>query len=88
MLHIICLSFDVANGSTPVSDLVMGDKVESGVPHIGLVSQQRGFIMHTHHTMHEAVIEPGQGLLTQVPAIIRDPSTLVGVLLHSLNSMF
>ena len=58
----------------------------SGVPRVGLASQQRGFIMHTHHTMHEAVLAPGPGLLTQVPAIVRDPSTLLGVLLLGLNS--
>ena len=42
--------------------------------------------MHTHHTMHEAVLAPGLDLLTQVPAILRDPSTLLGVLLLELNS--
>ena len=59
----------------------------SEVPRVGLASQQRGFIMHTHHTMHEAVLAPGPGLLTQVPAIVHDPSTLLGVLLLGLNSM-
>ena len=58
----------------------------SGVPCVGLASQQRGFIMHTYHTMQEAVLAPGQGLLTQVPAIVNDPSTLLGVLLLGLNS--
>ena len=42
--------------------------------------------MHTHHTMHKAVLAPGPCLLTQVPAIVRDPSTLLGVLLFGLNS--
>ena len=42
--------------------------------------------MHTHHTMHEAVLAPGPGLLTQVSAIVHDPSTLLGVLLLGLNS--
>ena len=58
----------------------------SGVPRVGLASQQWGFIMHTHHTMHEAVLAPGLGLFTQVPAIVCDPSTLLGVLLLGLNS--
>ena len=58
----------------------------SGVPRVGLASQQRGFIIHTHHTMHKAVLAPGPGLLTQVPAIVCDPSTLLGVLLLGLNS--
>ena len=43
--------------------------------------------MHTHHTMHEAVHAPGPGLLTLVPGIIRDPPTLLRVLLLGLNSM-
>ena len=59
----------------------------SGVPRVGLASQQWGFIMHTHHTMHEAVHAPGPGLLTLVPGIIRDPPTLLRVLLLGLNSM-
>ena len=60
----------------------------SGVPYVvGLASQQQGFIMHTHHTMHEAVLALGPGLLTQVPAVVRDPSTFLGVLLPGLNSM-
>ena len=42
--------------------------------------------MHTHHTMHEEVLAPGSDLLTQVSAIVHDPSTLLGVLLHGLNS--
>ena len=50
----------------------------SGVPRIGLANQQRGFIIHTHYTMHEVVLAPGPGLLTQVPAIVHDPSTLSG----------
>ena len=58
----------------------------SGVPRVGLASQQWGFITHTHHTMHEAVLAPGPGLLTQVPAIVRDPFTLLGALLPGLNS--
>ena len=58
----------------------------SGVPRVGLAGQQRGFIMHTHHTMHEVVLAPGPGLLILVPAIVRDPSTLLGVLLLGLNS--
>ena len=37
--------------------------------------------------MHEAVLAPGPGLLTQVPAIFRYASTLLGVLLSSLSSM-
>ena len=59
----------------------------SGVPHVGLASQQWGFIMHTHHTMYEAVLVLGLDLLTQVPAIVRDPSTLLVVLLSGLNLM-
>ena len=59
----------------------------SGIPHVGLASQQQGFIMHTHHIMHEAALAPGPGLFTQVPAIVHDPSTFLGVLLLDLNSM-
>ena len=58
----------------------------SGVPRVGLAGQQGGFIMHTHYTVHEAVLAPGPGLLPQVPAIVHDPSTLLGVLLLGLNS--
>ena len=58
----------------------------SGVPRVGLVSEQWGFIMHTHHTMCEAVLAPGPGLLTKVPVIVRVPFTLLGVLLLGLNS--
>ena len=43
--------------------------------------------MHTHHTMREAVLALGLDLLTQVPAIVRDPSTLLVVLLSGLNLM-
>ena len=57
----------------------------SGVPRVGLASQQWRFIMHTHHTMHEVVLASGPGLLTQAPAIVRDPFTLLGVLLLGLN---
>ena len=57
-----------------------------GVPRVGLASQLRGFIMHTHHTMHKALLAPVPGLLTWVPAIVRDPSTFLGVLLLGLNS--
>ena len=57
-----------------------------GVPCVGLASEQRGFIMHTHYTMHKAVLAPGSGLFTQDPAIVLDPSSLLGVLLLSLNS--
>ena len=51
-----------------------GDQVGPGVPCVDRASQQQGFIMHTHYTMHEAVLAPGSGLLTQVPAIVCDPS--------------
>ena len=58
----------------------------SGVPRVDLASQQRGFIMHIHHIMHEAVLAPGPSLWTQVPTIVHDPSTLLEVLLLGLNS--
>ena len=57
----------------------------SGVPHVGIVSQQQGFIMHTHHTIQEVVLALGPGFLTQVPAIVRDSSTPLEVLLLGLN---
>ena len=46
--------------------------------------------MHAHRTndiMHKAVLAPGPGLLTQVPAIVHDPSTILEALLPGLNSM-
>ena len=43
--------------------------------------------MHTHHAVQEAVLAPGTDLLTQVPAIVSGPSSLLGVLLPGLNSM-
>ena len=87
-LRTICLSYEVANGNTPVPNRVVdGDQVGSGIPRIGLASQQQGFIVHIHQTMQKAVLAPGPGLLTQVPAIIHDPSTLLRILLPGLNSM-
>ena len=46
-----------------------------------------GFIMHKHHTLHEAVLAPGPGLLAQAPALVHDPSPILGVLLPGLNSI-
>ena len=55
---------------------------------LALVLQaKQGYIMHTHHAVQEAVLAPGTGLLTQVPAIVSGPSSLLEVLLPGLNSM-
>ena len=53
-VHIIHLSHDAANGNTPILD-----QVGSVVPCTGFASQQQGYIMHTHHTMREAMLAPG-----------------------------
>ena len=87
----MCVPYDVANGST--LSLTMwwrpggGDQVGSGVLCAGLASQQWGFIMHTHHIMHDVMLAPKLGLLTQVLAIICNLSTLLEVFLPDLNSM-
>ena len=43
--------------------------------------------MQTHHTLREAVFAPGTGALTQVPAIVSGPCSLLGILPPGLNSM-
>ena len=43
--------------------------------------------MHTHHAVQKVVLAPGTGLLTQVPAIVSGPSSLLGALPPGLNSM-
>ena len=60
---------------------------DQGVPHFDLASQQRGYIMHTHYTLWEAVLAPGTGVLTQVSAIVSGSSSLLGILPPGLNSM-
>ena len=39
------------------------------VPSVGIVIQKWDYIIHTHHTVHKRVLEPGQAL-TQVTAIV------------------
>ena len=46
-----------------------------------------GLIVHKHHVLHETVLAPGPGLLTQAPAIVHDPSPILGILLPGLNSI-
>ena len=70
------------SGSTSVPEMWWRPG-EVRVPRVCLASQQRGFIMHTHHIMHEAVLAPGPGHLNQVSAIVCDPPTL----LPGLNSI-
>ena len=71
----------------PVPDYMMEIRRDQGVPHFDLASQQRGYIMHTHHALREAVFAPGTGVLTQVSAIVSDSSSLLGILPPCLNLM-
>ena len=68
-----CLSCGVAIMAAPLTQLMTGGD-QAALALIGLASQQWGYIMHTHHTMHETVLAPGPR--TQVPAIVHGPSTL------------